>query len=64
MKVGDGEVFINVPRLFVGKMPLGEPPTRATRQDKLGPRREQVANHYASRSPSLELTQPELLARE
>ncbi len=38
VKVGDGEVFINVPRLFVGNMPWDEPPTSATRQEKLGPR--------------------------
>ncbi len=54
VKVGDGEVFVNVPRLFVAKMPWDEPPTSATRQEKLGPRREQVANLYGSRSPSLE----------
>ncbi len=52
VKVGDGEVFVNVPRLFVAKMPWDEPPTSATRQEKLGPRREQVANLYKSRSPS------------
>ena len=38
VKVGDGEVFINVPRLFVGNMPWDEPPTSASRQEKLGPR--------------------------
>ncbi len=38
VKVGDGEMFINVPRLFVGNMPWDEPPTSATRQEKLGPR--------------------------
>ena len=51
VKVG-GDVFVNVPRLFVAKMPWGEPPTNATRQDKLGPRREEVAELYGSRSPS------------
>ena len=38
VKVGDGEVFINAPRLFIGNMPWDEPPTSATRQEKLGPR--------------------------
>ena len=51
VKVG-GDVFVNVPRLFVAKMPWGEPPTNATRQDKLGPPREHVAKLYGSRSPS------------
>jgi ureidoacrylate peracid hydrolase len=37
VKVGDGAVFVNVPRLFVAKMPWDEPPTSASRQDKLGP---------------------------
>ena len=35
VKVLDGQVFINVPRLFVGKMPWDEPPTSATQQEKL-----------------------------
>jgi nicotinamidase-related amidase len=52
VKVADGEVVVNVPRLFVGKMPWDEPPTGASRQEKLGPRAEQVANLYGSRSPS------------
>ena len=51
VKVG-GDVFVNVPRLFVAKMPWGEPPTNATRQDKLGPRGEQVAKLYGSTLPS------------
>ncbi len=51
-KVAEGEVFVNVPRLFVAKMPWDERPTSATRRDKLGPRREQVANLYGSRPPS------------
>ncbi|HEV2069057.1 MAG TPA: isochorismatase family protein, partial [Acidimicrobiales bacterium] len=51
-KVGGAEVFVNVPRLFVAKMPWNEPPTSATRQEKLGPPRHQVVNLYGSRSPS------------
>jgi ureidoacrylate peracid hydrolase len=51
-KVGGAEVFVNVPRLFVAKMPWNEPPTSATRQEKLGPPRDQVVNLYGSRSPS------------
>ena len=52
VKVGDGEVVVNVPRLFVGNMPWDEPPTGPSRQEKLGPRAEQVANLYGSLSPS------------
>ncbi len=36
-KTGDGQVFINVPRLFVSKMPWDEPPSIETEQSKLGP---------------------------
>ncbi|MBW3575755.1 MAG: cysteine hydrolase, partial [Actinobacteria bacterium] len=39
VKVGDGEVFVNVPRLFIAKMPWSEPPTSVSRREKLGPRR-------------------------
>ena len=59
VKVAPGEVVVNVPRVFVGKMPWDAPPTSATRQEKLGPRPEQVAKLYGSRSPSLELTTPD-----
>ncbi len=38
VKVGDGEVFVNVPRLFIAKMPWSEPPTSVSRQSKLGQR--------------------------
>ena len=55
-KVGDDEVFVNVPRLFVAKMPWDERPTSAGRQEKLGPRRQEAATVYASRSPSVEVS--------
>jgi ureidoacrylate peracid hydrolase len=47
------EVFINVPKLVVGKMPWSEPPSRVDRQAKLGPRAEDVDRLYGSRSPSI-----------
>ena len=47
------EVFINVPRLIVGKMPWSEPPSRTDRQAKYGPCAEEVGNLYRSRSPSI-----------
>ncbi|MGI9179014.1 MAG: cysteine hydrolase family protein [Longimicrobiaceae bacterium] len=46
-------VFINVPKLVVGSMPWGEPPTRKERREKLGPRAEAVEMLYGSRSPSI-----------
>ena len=52
VKVGDGEVFVNVPRLFVAKMPWDKPPTGAGRQEKLGPPRHEVTHLFGSRSPS------------
>lgn len=47
------QLFINVPKLIVGKMPWGEPPSRKGRAANLGPRAEQVDRLYASRSPSI-----------
>ncbi len=61
-KVGDGEVFVNVPRLFVGKMPWDERPTSASRREKLGRRRQDVPALYTTRSPSVEGHRSEPLA--
>ncbi len=44
--------FINLPKMVVGKMPWSEPPTRAERQEKLGPRADAVQELYRSRSPT------------
>ncbi len=38
VKRAGNEVFINVPKLLVGQMPWSEPPSRAERQAKRGPR--------------------------
>ena len=46
-------VFINVPRIVVGKMPWSEPPSRAERQANYGPPAGEVGNLYGSRSPSI-----------
>jgi nicotinamidase-related amidase len=46
------DVFINIPKLFVGEMPWSEPPSQTERQAKRGPRAAQVQNLYKSRSPS------------
>ncbi len=45
-------VFINIPKLVVGTMPWGEPPSRAERQAKQGPRAAEVEKLYRSHSPS------------
>ena len=51
-KRAGADVFINIPKLFVGEMPWGEPPSRRDRREKLGPRSTEVDKLYGSRSPS------------
>ncbi len=46
-------VFINIPKLIVGEMPWGEPPSRTDRRAKHGPRATEVDKLYGSRSPSI-----------
>ncbi|MCA1709624.1 MAG: isochorismatase family protein, partial [Actinobacteria bacterium] len=53
-KAGD-RVFINIPKLIVGKMPWSEPPSIAEYVEKLGPLRDQVEQLYGSRSPSAQM---------
>jgi len=50
-RAGD-TVFINMPKLVVGKMPWGEPPTHAERKQKNGPMAADVERLYGSRSPT------------
>lgn len=47
-----GDVFVNVPKLVVGKMPWQEPPTPQSQREKLGPPRSTVTRLYRSHSPS------------
>lgn len=49
-----GEIFINVPKLVVGMMPWGDPPTLEEQRLKMGPRAVDVAKLYGSRSPSVQ----------
>ncbi len=51
MRIGD-DVFINVPKLVVGKMPWDQPPSPAAVGDKQGPPAAEVEHLYGSRSPS------------
>ena len=53
VKRAGADVFINIPKLLVGEMPWGEPPSRRDRQAKHGPRATEVDKLYGSRSPSI-----------
>jgi nicotinamidase-related amidase len=46
------EVFINVPRLVVSKMPWNHPPERRTQREKYGPPAAQVDKLYGSMGPT------------
>jgi ureidoacrylate peracid hydrolase len=46
------EVFINLPKLVVGKMPWHDPPTREKQADKLGPPLASVSKLYGSIQPT------------
>ncbi|HEV2771837.1 MAG TPA: hypothetical protein VGV57_03265 [Thermoleophilaceae bacterium] len=50
-RVGE-DVFINVPKLVVAKMPWDKPPSPADVGDKQGPPAAEVDHIYGSRSPS------------
>lgn len=45
------DVFINVPKIVVGKMPWDAPPTIAGQKEKRGPRAEDAGKLYRSRGP-------------
>lgn len=46
-------LFINVPKLVIGSMPWGEPPTRKDHRAKMGPPAKDVEKLYRSVSPSV-----------
>jgi len=52
VKRSEDKVFVNIPKLIVGKMPWDEPPSREVRRSKMGPSSERVGLLYGSRSPS------------
>jgi ureidoacrylate peracid hydrolase len=54
VKVTDCRLYVNVPRLFVRKMPWGQPPTRSAEREKLATPKAHVERLYRSRSPSAE----------
>jgi nicotinamidase-related amidase len=47
------EVFVNVPRLVVSKMPWDRPPERRQQREKYGPPASQVDKLYGSHAPSI-----------
>lgn len=52
-------VFINIPKLVVGKMPWSEPPSPEARREKQGPPVAAVDKLYQSRSPTKQRTMME-----
>lgn len=48
----DGKVFINVPKLVIGKLPWGEPGSSETVAEKRGTPRADVGQLYGSHSPT------------
>jgi ureidoacrylate peracid hydrolase len=53
VKRSGNEVFINIPKIMVGKTPWSVPPTRAPRREKQGPIVEDVNKLYGSKSPTV-----------
>lgn len=47
------DVFINMPKLVVGKMPWNEPTKRSEQREKYGQPAHEIDNLYGSRSPSI-----------
>ncbi|MCL7419737.1 MAG: isochorismatase family protein [Methylobacter sp.] len=52
IKRAGGKVFINLPKMVVGKMPWDMPPTTMAQQEKYGPPSSRVDNLYLSRNPT------------
>ena len=52
VKRSGDQIFINIPKLIVGKMPWGEAPTSKGQSEKFGPPSEGVERLYGSRSPT------------
>jgi ureidoacrylate peracid hydrolase len=48
----DGRVYINVPKLVVGKLPWSKPPSTAAAREKFGPPRAAVEMLYGSFNPT------------
>lgn len=48
----DGRIYINVPKLVVGKLPWGEPPSAAAAHEKFGAPKARVEKLYGSFNPT------------
>jgi ureidoacrylate peracid hydrolase len=48
----DGDVFVNVPKLVIGKLPWNEAPTAQSAAAKLGPAADHVEALYRSYGPT------------
>ncbi len=53
VKKAGGDVFVNIPKLIVGKLPWDAPPSPGEQEAKRGPRPDQVERLYRSRDPSI-----------
>lgn len=51
-KISGDNVFINIPKMVVDKMPWGDPPTKETFTEKQGPKAASVDKLYKSKSPT------------
>jgi ureidoacrylate peracid hydrolase len=54
VKRAEGQVHINIPRIVVHKMPWDVPPTEESDREKAGPARDETAEWYGSRKPSVD----------
>lgn len=52
MHLAENRVYVNVPKLVVGKMPWADLPTAGDTQAKLGPPAGQVTGLYGRHSPT------------
>ncbi|PPC94671.1 MAG: nicotinamidase-like amidase [Methylotenera sp.] len=46
------KIFVNIPKMVIGKMPWDAPPTSAGMEEKYGPHSSKVAKLYSSRNPT------------
>jgi hypothetical protein len=48
----DGRVYVNIPKLVVGKLPWAEPPTSTSTAEKRGPNAHVAGPLYRSHQPT------------
>lgn len=52
VKQAGRKIFVNIPKLVIGKMPWDTPPTAASQQAKYGPHSSKIAKLYSSHHPT------------